>query len=57
MIWMQFPLQRFTRQTPIMLQMQECVDEKKDDNDNCKDCLNWNILNGKYLKIVTDEHL
>ena len=30
---------------------------KRDNNDNCEDFLNWNILNEKYSKIITDENL
>ena len=30
---------------------------ERDDNDNGEDCLNWNILNQKHSKTVTDENL
>ena len=30
---------------------------KRHYNGNCDDYLNWNILNGKYSQIVTDENL
>ena len=30
---------------------------KRDNNFNYEDLLKWNILNGKYSKIVTDENL
>ena len=30
---------------------------KIDYNYNCEDCLSWNLMNGKYSKIVTDENL
>ena len=30
---------------------------KRDDNDNCEDCLNWNFPNEKYSETVTNENL
>ena len=30
---------------------------KRDDNYNCEDYLNWNILNGKCSKTAADENL